>query len=389
MKKILIVVSQVYKMGGQEKLALELAENLLKKNIECSILVLYKDPRNKFYSENEKSVLEKFKNLYFVGIRPNPSTLTFLKTIFNVTKILKNYNIVETSDITTSLLISFSSIFLKIKHVFGIHYVYTNEQENSLKFKIWKLILKVQKNIYYYSVSDFAKVKWANYLNSNSINIETIHNSVQDSFFEYKSNKNLNLNLKKDSKIILYVGRLIEFKGFHKILYSIHSLLIPENLSIIFLGDRDPVTKYHKEDQTDRIISAMKQFVNKKKLNSRGLFLGFKNNVKDYIKNADLLMHPTKKESFGLVLVESMALGTPIAASNYEAIPEILKNTNSILFNPNSETEIKESVIKFLNLSDLEKKIMIKKGEERSKDFSQENRTNKMISLYDKIQKLN
>ena len=83
-----------------------------------------------------------------------------------------------------------------------------------------------------------------------------------------------------------------------------------------------------------------------------------------------------------------MALGTPIAASNYEAIPEILKKTNSILFNPNSDVEIKESVIKFLNLSDLEKKIMIKKGEERSKDFSQENRTNKMISLYDKIQKL-
>ena len=109
---------------------------------------------------------------------------------------------------------------------------------------------------------------------------------------------------------------------------------------------------------------------------------------KDYIKNADLLIHPTKKESFGLVLVESMALGTPIAASSYEAIPEILKKTNSILFNPNSEIEIKESVIKFLNLSDLEKKIMIKKGKERSKDFSQENRTNKMISLYDKIQKL-
>ena len=81
-----------------------------------------------------------------------------------------------------------------------------------------------------------------------------------------------------------------------------------------------------------------------------------------------------------------MALGTPVAASNYEAIPEILKKTNSILFNPNSEIEIKKSVIKFLNLSDSEKKIMIKKGNERSKDFSQENRTNKMIALYDKIQ---
>ena len=82
-----------------------------------------------------------------------------------------------------------------------------------------------------------------------------------------------------------------------------------------------------------------------------------------------------------------MALGTPIAASNYEAIPEILKKTNSIIFNPDSEIEIKESVIKFLNLSDLEKKTMIKKGKERSKDFSQENRTNKMITLYDKIRK--
>ena len=46
-------------------------------------------------------------------------------------------------------------------------------------------------------------------------------------------------------------------------------------------------------------------------------------------------------ENTGLVLVESMALGTPVAAYSYEAIPEILKKTNSILFNPDSEIEIK------------------------------------------------
>jgi glycosyltransferase involved in cell wall biosynthesis len=388
-KNILIVISQVYKMGGAEKIALELAESLENKNIKCAILVLYKDPRNKFYSDNEKVVLNKFKNIHFLGISPNPSISVFLKAIFKVRRILEiyNYNIVETSDLTTSVLISFSKFYLNIKHIFGVHYVYSNKNENNLKFKLWKWILKSQKNIYYYSVSDFAKNSWIKYLDSDSPKIETIKNSIQDSYYNYKTSNHYNLI--KDSKVLLYVGRLIEFKGFHKILYSTYDLLLSENLTIVYLGDRDPVTKDHKKDETDRIISSMKNFINKNNLNSRVLFLGFKNNVKDYIKNADLLIHPTKKESFGLVLVESMALGTPIAASNYEAIPEILEETNSILFNPDSEIEIRESVIKFLNLSNSEKKTMIKKGIERSKSFTQDKRTNSMINLYDKIQKFN
>jgi glycosyltransferase involved in cell wall biosynthesis len=45
-------------------------------------------------------------------------------------------------------------------------------------------------------------------------------------------------------------------------------------------------------------------------------FLGFVDNPYKYMNRADLLAHPSQHEGFGLVLVEALACGTPVVATD-------------------------------------------------------------------------
>lgn len=50
------------------------------------------------------------------------------------------------------------------------------------------------------------------------------------------------------------------------------------------------------------------------RLNNRVEFIGHKKNPYPYMKEADCFVLPSSEEGFGLVIVEAMALGTPVLA---------------------------------------------------------------------------
>jgi glycosyltransferase involved in cell wall biosynthesis len=55
-------------------------------------------------------------------------------------------------------------------------------------------------------------------------------------------------------------------------------------------------------------------------------FIGFRNDIANILRGADLLIHNANEESFGLVLVEAMASGTPVLATRVGGIPEIIQH---------------------------------------------------------------
>jgi glycosyltransferase involved in cell wall biosynthesis len=100
-----------------------------------------------------------------------------------------------------------------------------------------------------------------------------------------------------------------------------------------------------------------------------------------YIYNsAEILVYPSLYEGFGLPLVEAMACGTPVVASNVTSIPEVVGNAG-ILFDPYNVEDMAGSMDIVLKDSGLRGSLS-KKSIERAKAFSWRNTAERTIGVY-------
>lgn len=90
----------------------------------------------------------------------------------------------------------------------------------------------------------------------------------------------------------------------------------------------------------------------------------------DYLKFAKVFAFPSKFEGFGMPLVEAMACGVPVVASNCTSIPEICGDA-ALLHKTEDSNELAEMLKKVLIQKEL-REDLIKKGFERVKIFDWE-----------------
>lgn len=107
----------------------------------------------------------------------------------------------------------------------------------------------------------------------------------------------------EETSLIVGVGRLIRLKKFSVLLRAFERMRRQIDARLVLIG-RGP-----------RRDALMKQ-ANKLGIQDHVHFLGFVDNPYKYMKRADLLAHPARHEGFGLVLVEALACGTPVVATN-------------------------------------------------------------------------
>jgi glycosyltransferase involved in cell wall biosynthesis len=106
---------------------------------------------------------------------------------------------------------------------------------------------------------------------------------------------------------LLFVGRLVPQKGHAVLLNALARVPPPWQLEVVGTG---PLERDLRE-LTERLGIA-----------SRVHFLGEQRDVNARYANADLFCFPSQWEGMGLVLVEAMAAGTPILASDLLATRE-------------------------------------------------------------------
>lgn len=76
-------------------------------------------------------------------------------------------------------------------------------------------------------------------------------------------------------------------------------------------------------------------------------FLGFRDDVADYIAAADIILYPSMEEGLGSALLDAMAAGKPIVASNTGGIPEIVGHgDNGLLAQPGDVEAIVEALLR-------------------------------------------
>lgn len=114
-----------------------------------------------------------------------------------------------------------------------------------------------------------------------------------------------------------------------------------------------------------------------------GIYFGYRKDVEEILNKSRVLVLPSKKEGFGVVLLEAMACGTPVIARDIPGVNEIVKNNyNGLLFKEDSE--LKHLIEKILEDEDLREKI-IQNGLETVKNFTWKNTAEKVLKVYERV----
>ncbi len=147
-------------------------------------------------------------------------------------------------------------------------------------------------------------------------NIVNIPNPISTKLEEI-ANKQLLLNKKIKGNKIVFIGHIVKTKGVFELVKS--CLLLPEDIELIFVGP-------YEESVKDELINLGKIKGDGKWMR----FLGSLNHSELYkvLDNATALALPSYTEGFPNVIIESMAIGCPVIATNVGAIEEILDVTS-------------------------------------------------------------
>lgn len=139
-----------------------------------------------------------------------------------------------------------------------------------------------------------------------------------------------------DHCLLVTVGRLVEQKGQQFLLQALARLgpLAPDGRrwKLAIVGDgplRADLTRLAEELGVGRQV----------------IFSGFRSDVRDVMAAADLYVHPSLWEGFGLVLLEAMAAGRAVVASRVSAIPEVVVDgVTGLLVEPREPALLAESI---------------------------------------------
>lgn len=180
--------------------------------------------------------------------------------------------------------------------------------------------------------------------------------------------KELNL---KDEAIVLFVGSLVENKGVDSLIQAFLSVTKTfKNAKLVIVGDGPLKSKLEK------LATKLKGSV---------IFTGYRTDVPQILTAVDVLVLPSRSEGLGEVLLEAMASGKPVVATNVGGIPELVKNfENGIIVEPENPSELAEAIISILSNPDLAKKLS-ENGLKFVKKFGWDIIANEVIKVYGEV----
>lgn len=134
-------------------------------------------------------------------------------------------------------------------------------------------------------------------------------------------------------------------------------------------------------------LTEILQFIHAHSLDDKVHRIGFID-ISDLVHTynlAKIYIQPSFAEGFGLTVLEAMACGCPVMASNSSSLPEVAGDAG-ILFNPSKSEVIGEGIISLYK--DLEKQNSLKeKGLQRIKSFTWKKCTDEVIQIYEQVLK--
>ena len=206
--------------------------------------------------------------------------------------------------------------------------------------------------------------------------IRVIYNGIEIKEPPPRPNQKLKKDLCIDNdKVILNVGSLEEIKGHIYLLKAAEELLkARKDIVFLIIGDGS-------------LRDELQKFIDERKLNNYVKLLGLKDNVDDYLSICDIFLSTSLSEGLSLSILEAMALGKCVIATNVGGNPEIIDNNiNGILVPPKDPLKIAQALNTLLENDPLRKELGENARSKVKKYFNQETMIKRLEDFY--IEKL-
>lgn len=305
------------------------------------------------------------------------SILFFLRLFYK-----EKYDIVQYATPNASLYAAVAAYIARIKIrlycQWGIRYVgFEGKQRNFYK-KLEKLICSLSTHIRPVSFKnlDFA-VQEGLYKRDKALVLGT-GGTVGIDFNIFKlenKTKYRNEMLEKypdlDNKIVFgYVGRVVKDKGFNELISAFKELSFKYNNIVLFLiggyeQDLDPVDK--------DLLEWAKQSPNV-------FFAGHIKEMPRYISIIDILVHPSYREGFSMVIQQAQAMAIPVITTNIPGPSEVIEpEVTGLLVKVKDVISLRQAMESLLNKEELRKDLGLNGYKRANKFFKRENMLNNIL----------
>ena len=217
----------------------------------------------------------------------------------------------------------------------------------------------------------------------------TIPNSVSLNGVPRKADIRSELGHPHQTRLVGAVARIDPWKGHHTFVQAAAELKHP-GVRFLLVGNADA-----GDPESLTYEKKLHRMVERLVLTDDFTFLGFRQDALAIIKQLDVLVVSSlilktdtglKTEGFGRVVIEAMALGTPVVATRVGGIPEIIIHGESgLLVAPETPAEMAAAVASLLSDGELYRKIS-EGGKQRFQErFNIETHIARIHSLYDNL----
>jgi D-inositol-3-phosphate glycosyltransferase len=150
-------------------------------------------------------------------------------------------------------------------------------------------------------------------------------------------------DLPKDKYIVGMIGRLDIKKGQESFLRAIPGILKQhKKVLFVIVGEETRGEEGYREE----LIRLCKDL----KIEEHVKFLPFTEEVPRFLSSLDVFVLPSDEETFGLVVIEAMAMQKPVIATNAGGVPEIINDgQNGLLVQPKDSMALAEAIQKVLD----------------------------------------
>lgn len=246
-------------------------------------------------------------------------------------------------------------------------------------YRRWVVPKVVEKAALIITVSEYERDRICGYFGLSHQKVQVVSNA-KASHFKVIQDQALLLKTRKKYKLpeifLFMLGNTDPKKNIGNVLKAYQQLLrFKKNCPPLVLADlalhnlKDEAKLHGISNQTIENIQLIGYVPNRELPNILNL--------------AEMFLYPSKRESFGIPILEGMACGTPVVTSKVSAMPEIAGGA-ALLVDPESPEEMALGMLSILEDS-AQKQALIQKGLKRADDFSWKKSAEKTLQLYQQL----